>query len=311
MIGGGDLNLAPGQVERLSDIFAVGLAPAGDWDDAQIKFEALGPDEPGSMACCTVQENTTFGADFRVAKQELGAGGQANPLSDVVGSQDNHVTRNTLTSVDSIGRNFTIAAGANVNTHIFYFRHPDYGQCEIVDPNTNVRALPGYGLEIRMIGPDGLIVAGGTDVASFSPTYLGDKTDRNGGSNTRYRVQLEDSGQNSASNRPYKLHCQSGSGHTMGDLILYQVPGDLFRRAACRTTHAAETIRPQGRIFWASAQRVEAVARDARLHACVHPEPDLEVASAALRHVEVEGRVERRCVGRRLQGAAGQHARAA
>lgn len=206
----------------------MGLAPAGDWDDAQIKFEALGPDEPGIMAFCTVQENTTFVADFRVAKHELGPGGQANPLSDVVGSQDNHVTRNTLTSVDSIGRNFTAAAGANVNTHIFYFRHPDYVQCEIVDPNTNVRALPGYGLEIRMIGPDGLIVAGGTDVASFSPTYLGDKTDRNGGSNTRYRVQVEDSGQNSASNRPYKLHCQSGSGHTMGDLVPYQVPGDPF-----------------------------------------------------------------------------------
>ncbi|MEO6104070.1 MAG: hypothetical protein ABIP44_10585 [Pseudoxanthomonas sp.] len=228
VIGGGDLFLAPGQVERLSDIFAVGLAPAGDWNDAQIRFEELGPDEPAILAFCTVQENTTFGADFRVAKQELGAGGQANPFTDVIGSQDNHVTRNTLTSTDSVGRNFAIAAGANANTHIVYFRHPDYAQCEIIDPNTNVRALAGYGLEIRMLDQDGLVMAGGNNITGFGEIYLGDKTDRNGGSNTRYRIEVEDSNVNTGAIRPYKLHCQSGSGHTLGDLIKYQVPGNLF-----------------------------------------------------------------------------------
>ncbi len=224
---GGDLSLVPGQVVRLLDVFATGGAPAGDFNDASVKFEELGPDEPALMAFCTVQDNTSFGADFRVAKQELGAGGQAFP-GDVIGSQDNHVTRNTLTTVDSVGRSFTIAAGANVNTHMVYFRHPDYVQCEIIDPGTNVRALAAYGLEIRMLDQDGLVVAGGNNITGFPEIYLGDKTDRNGGSNTRYRIEVEDSGVNSAASRSYKLHCQSGSGHTLGDLIKYQVAGDLF-----------------------------------------------------------------------------------
>ena len=227
VIGGGDLSLAPGQSTRLFDVFATGMAPAGDWNDAQVKFEELGPDEPAILAFCTVQESTNFGADFRVAKQELGAGGQAFP-GDVIGSQDNHVTRNTLTTVDSVGRTFTIAAGANANTHMVYFRHPDYVQCEVVDPTTNVRALAGYGLEIRMLDQDGLVVAGGNNITGFPAIYLGDKTDRNGGSNTRYRIEVEDSGVNTGASRSYKLHCQSGSGHTLGDLIKYQVAGDLF-----------------------------------------------------------------------------------
>ena len=227
VIGGGDLSLTPGHVTRISDVFATGLAPAGDWNDAQVKFEELGPDEPAILAFCTVQDNTSFGADFRVAKQELGAGGQAF-LGDVVGGQDNHVARNTLTSVDSVGRTFTVATGANVNTHMVYFRHPDYVQCEIVDPNTNARALTGYGLEIRMLDQDGLVVAGGNNITGFPEVYLGDKTDRNGGSNTRYRIEVEDSGVNTGALRAYKLHCQSGSGHTLGDLIKYQVAGDLF-----------------------------------------------------------------------------------
>ena len=79
-----------------------------------------------------MQENDRFGADFRIGKQEWGAGGQANP-ADTIGAQDNHVTRHTSVNVDSIGRPFQIPAGVSANTHVMYFRHPDYVQCEITD----------------------------------------------------------------------------------------------------------------------------------------------------------------------------------
>ncbi len=221
VIGQGDLSLAPGQDVRLSDIFATGLAPPGDYDDASIKFEELGIDEPGLMAFCTVQDNAFFGADFRVAKQESGAGVEAYP-GDIVGGQDNHVARETLNSIDMVGRNFAIGTGVSSNTHVVYFRHPDYVQCEIIDPATGVRALPGYGLEMRMLDTNGLLVAGGNNSTGFGEVYLGDKTDRNSGANTRYRIEIEDSETNTGSTRPYKLHCQSGSGHSLGDIIRYQ-----------------------------------------------------------------------------------------
>jgi hypothetical protein len=220
LIGFGDFSLSPGQIIRLSDVFATGGA-VGDYNDAQFKVEETGANEPALMAYCTVQDNSFFGADFRIAKQENGAGGKAYP-GDVVGSQDNHVTRNTLTSVDGIGRVFNINAGANANTHIMYFRHPDYVACELTDlAVTPVRLLQSYGLEMRMLDEDGVILAGGNNVTGFSPIYLGDKYQRNDGSNTRYRIEVQDNGSNSGAVRSYKLHCQSGSGQTMGDLIKY------------------------------------------------------------------------------------------
>lgn len=225
----GDINLLPGKMLRMLDVFAyaglgdASLGAAGDYNDAQIKFEEfadVATDEPGMMAFCTVQDNTTVGSDFRIAKQEVGAGGFAFP-GDTIGAQDNHVTRETLVNADALQRQFTILAGDNSNTHVIYFRHPDYIQCEIIDPATGVRALTGYGLEMIMRDQDGLNMFGGNDVTGWSRVYLGDKTERNGGSNSRYTIEVQDAERNSSVTRPYKLHCQSGSGHTLGDLVRY------------------------------------------------------------------------------------------
>jgi hypothetical protein len=221
------VTLAPGEVQRQLDVFSRVGAPLGDYIDATATFEEVGNDEPGILAFCTVQENTTTGADFRIAKQEFGAGGQANP-ADTIGAQDNHVTRNTSVDVDSVGRVFQIPGSASsANTHVMYFRHPDYVQCEITD-GAGTRLPATYGLEMRLVGPDGLTIAGGDGLTGFGKVYLGDKTDRNGGSNTRYRIEVEDGEQNSGALRSYRLHCQSGSGHTMGDIIRYQEAVDRF-----------------------------------------------------------------------------------
>ena len=225
VIGGGQVTLAPGQNIRLLDIFTAGAAALGDYDDASVRFEELdvdplNPQEPGILSFCTTQENTTFGADFRIAKQELGAGGLGYP-GDVVGSQDNHVSRETLVSADGVGRQFEIGTGTSANTHVIYFRHPDYITCELVDAG-NVRRVQSYGLEMRMLDQDGVAIAGGANVTGWGKFYMGDKTDRNGGSNTRYTIEVESNGLNTGVTRTYKLHCLSGSGHSLGDIIRYK-----------------------------------------------------------------------------------------
>ena len=225
VIGSGTVNLAPGAYVRLLDVFAAGGAALGDYDDAQMKVVELNNNvdlgEPGIISFCTVQDNTSFGADFRIAKQEVGNGGMAYP-GDSLGAQDNHVARETLVDADAVGRAFEIGTGASANTHVIYFRHPDYVQCEVINPSTGLRAVAGYGLEIRLLDPDGVVVAGGDNITGWSDVFLGDKTERNGGANPRYTVEVEDSQVNTGAVRAYKLHCRSGSGHTLGDLIRYK-----------------------------------------------------------------------------------------
>ena len=225
VIGSGTVNLAPGAYVRLLDVFAAGGAALGDYDDAQMKVVELNNNvdlgEPGIISFCTVQDNTSFGADFRIAKQEVGNGGMAYP-GDSLGAQDNHVARETLVDADAVGRAFEIGTGASANTHVIYFRHPDYVQCEVINPSTGLRAVAGYGLEVRLLDPDGVVVAGGDNITGWSDVFLGDKTERNGGANTRYTVEVEDSQVNTGAVRAYKLHCRSGSGHTLGDLIRYK-----------------------------------------------------------------------------------------
>lgn len=225
-------NVAPGKLTRLLDVFAAVGAPAGDYDDARVSFEESGTGEPGILSFCTVQDNTSFGADFRISKQERGYSPLA--LTQTPAAQDEHVLRDSTIANDApmngfpTGRAFTIpAAATGANTHVVYFRHPDYVQCEVIDPATNVRALLAYGLEMRMFGADGGLIAGGNDITGFSSVYLGDKAQRNSGANTRYTIEVESTGANNNA-KPYKLHCISGSGHTDGDILRYQEAIDRF-----------------------------------------------------------------------------------
>jgi hypothetical protein len=223
-LGSGDLNLAGGQFVRLLDVFAA--APAGDYDDASIRFEELGPKEPGVLAFCTVQDNTSFGADFRIAKQELADGGLTG-LATVTGPQDTLASRETRLKQDPLQRPYALPAGrASTNEHSFYFRHPDYVACGLEDAQTGAPLTAAAKLELQLVDWSGSnAVAGGAGITSFGPVYLGDKTDRSGGSNTRYRVIVRDSaGADTTAVRNYQLHCRSGSGHTLGEFVRYQTP---------------------------------------------------------------------------------------
>ena len=228
-LGSGVVNLSPGKLKRMLDVFGAAGAPPGNHDDATITFHEASSGEPGILSFCTVQDNTSFGADFRIGKQELG---KSTPYSGI-GGQDETASRDSTVASEVAhnggARAFAIAAGASTNTHVVYFKHPDYVQCELINPGTGLRAEAAYGLEMRMVDQYGTgVIAGGANSTGFGKVYLGDKADRNNGANTRYAIQVESNGSNEGANRPYRLHCQSGSGHPLGDLIRYQVAGHQF-----------------------------------------------------------------------------------
>jgi hypothetical protein len=75
--GQGDLVLPAGGFVRYLDIFSQAGAPPGDGDDYWIRVHPTTFDGAGLITFCTVQDNTSFGADFRIAKMTIGV----TPLS--------------------------------------------------------------------------------------------------------------------------------------------------------------------------------------------------------------------------------------
>lgn len=230
------VELERGEMVRILDIFGAVGAPANDFNDANFR---VAPDIVGAstvagavMSFCTVQENTSLGADFRIAKTEFGVCGTES-CGEWMNPMDEHVNRDTVVGKDIhlpgeiTGRAFSVPVGTAQNSHVYYFRHPDYVQCELLDPTTHLRLPISYGLEMRLASVGGSVLAGGSDVTGFGRLYLGDKR---GGSNTRYVIQVErnESVEAPAVERPYLIHCQSGSGHTPGDTVRFNASIDQF-----------------------------------------------------------------------------------
>jgi hypothetical protein len=226
VIGQVPVSLPPGRLVRLLDVFAAAGTPSGDLDDITAQFSATGTTRPGLLAFCTVQDNTSFGADFRIGKVERGRFG-------MLASQDWGATRNVIFESDlrfsgeSAVRKFIIPAGSSRNVHVFYLRHPDVVDCKLWNPSTQQVADEAYGLEMRLLAPVSGVwqpVAGGSGITGFEGLYLGDKAQRGGGFNTIYQLEVESNGANEGVDRPYWLGCSSGSGATSGEMVLLGAP---------------------------------------------------------------------------------------
>ena len=226
------VTLAPGQMVRLLDVFAAAGFPAGDVDDAEFRYleNSPGPATP-IVGFCTVQDNSSFGADFRIAKPDQDFGCNSEGAGCDYGMGDAHVLRETHSSSDmavaGAGRlPFEIPAGPmHQNSHVFYFRHPDTIGCRLKTPDY-APATAAYGLEMRLTLGD-TVLAGGDGAVGFSGLFLGDKFDI-GDTNLRFVLQVESNGQNEAAVRPYVVECKSGSGHTRGDTIIRDRAADDF-----------------------------------------------------------------------------------
>src|SRR5206468_165838 len=61
-------DLTANQFVRLLDVFSALGAPAGDYANMRAQFTQNSTGHPTYLGFCTVQNNTSFDADFRVAK---------------------------------------------------------------------------------------------------------------------------------------------------------------------------------------------------------------------------------------------------
>lgn len=227
------LVLPPGKLTRLSDIFASVGAPAGDYLDARMTVSSSNSNRSGVMSFCTVQDNTSFGADFRIAKQEINQTGEGPSF---VAAQSDYVSRQTASSdlLTSGGRRLTQTSNSVLtsSTHVVYFHHPDYVKCALLN-NVGAQAVAGYGLEMRLLANDGVtVLAGGNNSVGWGFVYLGnDKGDYNTGADGRYTIEVEDNqdlGGAIPSVRSYSIKCESGSGGTLGEIVRYQDAVDRF-----------------------------------------------------------------------------------
>jgi hypothetical protein len=224
IIGSGAIDIGPGEFVRVLDIFAHGNAPAGDHDNVEAGFY---PDGASSMAAfCTVQDNTSFSADFRIAKQFLGFSALEAGSTSIF-AHDEHMLRRSRINFgvnlsngpgESKPTPFVLSATGTGNTHVIQIRHPDWFACQVL--NQFQTSTPFDGFEIRLMASDGLsVIAGGNDVRFFNPVYMGDKHDRNAGSSTRYTIEVESDEVNGDRPLSYYLFCRSGSGHSVPELV--------------------------------------------------------------------------------------------
>jgi hypothetical protein len=225
----GYVDVAPGHMVRLLDVFTVAGAPSGG-ADYMIDFTPTTPytNRPGLMTFCTVQDNTSYQADFRLGKIGYGAQGH--------GAEEPTMARDQYWKSDVLGRAFEIPPGAAANTHLVYFRAPDRVKCELLSSDWGsgldlpARLAATSGLEVRMLDASGQVIGGGTGMTSTGQVFIPERgTATSPRLDGRYRVEVESNGQNATATRPYTLYCTSGSGNTGGfDLIRYQDPVDRF-----------------------------------------------------------------------------------
>lgn len=219
-LGSTSVPVAPGQLVRLLDVFAAAHVPPGDLDDAVAAFAPQAGARVGLLAFCTVQDNTTYGADFRIGKQQF-AWGAMGGGQDWSASRYSVIEREEAIDDQEDGVGLEIPPGPSRSIHLFYFHHPDLVGCAL--RGTLGEALaPSYGLEMRLKAhdPDGWhVLAGGDGQTEFNELYLGDKASHGDGANTSYQLEVESNGQNADAPRPYEVACYSGSGHSRGELL--------------------------------------------------------------------------------------------
>jgi hypothetical protein len=195
--------LGANEMVRLLDVFTSVGAAGGDYSNVRAEFtKGTTTGNPSFTAFCTVQNNTLFDADFRIAKT-------AQP--------DDATTQYSVTqNKDGMDNLLAVPAGGKQVFGI-YLKHPDFVSCRVVgsgNPN----------LELRLVDPSGIVAAGGDDVEQFDEFYLGEKSTRGDGSNSLWHVEV--GSRDGAGSTTYVLKCTSGNG-TNRPLLIGNVTDDF------------------------------------------------------------------------------------
>lgn len=195
-------SLTANQMTAFIDIFAAVNAPPGDYTNVRALFVNSNASSSASLlGYCTVQDNTSLGADFRMAKT-------FNP-------EDESKQRSNTVSATRLGAPFQITDVNKRNTHVIYLRHPDYLSCAFATGAAN--------LEMRLLDPQNTVMATGATFDGFTKFPIGTpslfKSAVNGGVNGRWLIEVQTETTSIPVPVSYSIQCQSGNGHTMLDLI--------------------------------------------------------------------------------------------
>jgi hypothetical protein len=200
------VSVPAGGLARMLDVFAVAGAPAGDLGNVRAEFRQNADQvgNPSYSAFCTVQNNTTFDADFRIAK--------------AVSPDDLTLQYTSTVNKDALGNNIDIPPGAKV-VFAMLVKHPDFLACRVIGDG-----LPNA--ELRIVDPSGNVVAGGNDVNDTTEFFTGEKSTVANGQNARWLVEVgaRDGGGIPAAN--FNLQCRSGNGASK-PLVVAILPDDF------------------------------------------------------------------------------------
>jgi hypothetical protein len=183
--------LAEKELVRFVDVFSAVGAPAGDHSNVRAEFVgSQSVSGPGLIAFCTVQDNTSFGADFRIA-------GASAPMDY------------TRTHRSTSGGSF--AAGGSKHVYQLGFRIPDWLRCKL-------QGTTRY-LEMRVIGYDStgaaIVVAGGNSRTDTGRLWFAPRS-AYVSAPWRVEVSIRDGLMYPGPTFPlaYTVDCETGSGHT-------------------------------------------------------------------------------------------------
>lgn len=200
-------SLTTNQMTAFIDIFAAVNAPPGDYTNVRALFVNSNAGSSASLlGYCTVQDNTSLGADFRMAKV-FNPKDESKRRSETVDANRNSATLS--------GTPFRITDVNKRNTHVIYLRHPDYLSCALATGAAN--------LEMRLLDPQNTVMASGATFDGFTKFPIGTpsllKSAVNGGVNGRWLIEVQTETTSIPVPVSYSIQCQSGNGHTMLDLI--------------------------------------------------------------------------------------------
>jgi hypothetical protein len=200
------ISVPAGGLTRMLDVFTVAGAPVGDHSNVRAEFnQNLGQvGNPSFSAFCTVQNNTSFDADFRIAK---------TILPDDLGQQYTSTVNKNI-----FGEDQNIPAGQKV-VYAMFVKHPDFLSCRVIgDGQPNA--------EVRILNPSGSVVAGGDDINDTTEFFTGEKSTVGNGTNGIWRVEVgaRDGAGLAASN--FNLQCRSGNGASK-PMVVAVLPDDF------------------------------------------------------------------------------------
>lgn len=191
---------------RLLDVFTAVGAPVGDYSNVRAEFRqniaTVG--NPSFSAFCTVQNSTSFDADFRIAK--------------TIAPDDETSLYSTNQPKDGLNNLLSIPAGGKA-VFGYFLKHPDFISCRIVGGNAD-------NTEIQLRTPTGTIVAGGDDINEFGEYFTGEKSTVNNGTNGMWTLEVGSRDGTGIDATKYNVQCATGNGSNRG-LLVGNLPDDF------------------------------------------------------------------------------------